>query len=132
MRSKELKLADDIANATEDHWFNPAIMAHVLSNQPFYTVDRIMELISYILKYNSKRYKAEFEHGQTSEGLFLANELNTHLSILSKQYKWEHLSLPKETKKIIKGLPDPGSSDSKYSWLHEPYKESPFEANRVL
>ena len=38
MKSKELKLVDDLANATDDRWFNPTIMGIALSNQPLYTL----------------------------------------------------------------------------------------------
>jgi hypothetical protein len=126
MKTTETKLSESIANAVDDHWFNPAILAHLLSNQPHFTIDRIMEIVAHLLKFNSKRYKADFEQGVTSEGLFISNELNSHLNMLSKQYKLENLKLPKETKKIIKGLPDPESSDSRYSWLDEPAR-NPFD-----
>ena len=126
MKTTETKLSESIANAVDDHWFNPAILAHLLSNQPHFTIDRIMEIVAHLLKFNSKRYKADFEQGVTSEGLFISNELNSHLNMLSKKYKLENLKLPKETKKIIKGLPDPESSDSRYSWLDEPAR-NPFD-----
>jgi hypothetical protein len=131
MKTKEQKLADDLANVVEDHWFNPAILAHLLSNQPHFTIDRLMEVVAHLLKFNSKRYKVDFEQGTTSEGLFLANELNAKLSILSKQYKWENISLPKETKKVIASLPDPGESESRYSWLHEEQR-NPFDHTQVI
>lgn len=132
MKSKEQKLADDLANVVEDHWFNPAILAHLLSNQPHYTIDRIVEVLAHILKFNSKRYKADFEQGVTSEGLFLSNELNTNLSILSKKYKWNNLNLPKSTKDIIKALPEPAPDSSKYSWLHEEYRDPFNQVQAVL
>ena len=131
MKTKEQKLADDLANAVEDHWFNPAILAHLLSNQPHFTIDRIMEIVAHLLKFNSKRYKADFEQGITSEGLFISNELNSHLNMLSKQYKLENLKLPQETKKIIKGLPDPESSSPRHSWLHEEYRD-PFANSNAM
>jgi hypothetical protein len=126
MKTTETKLSESIANAVDDHWFNPAILAHLLSNQPHFTIDRIMEIVAHLLKFNSKRYKADFEQGITSEGLFISNELNSHLNMLSKQYKLEHLKLPQETKKIIKGLPDPKPSSSRHSWLDEPAR-NPFD-----
>jgi hypothetical protein len=131
MKTKEQKLADEFANATDDHWFNSAIMAHLLSNQPHFTVDRVMEVVAHLLKFNSKRYKADFEQGVTSEGLFLSNELNSHLNMLSKKYKWNNLSLPKETKKIIASLPEPEENPNRYSWLHEEYRE-PFNVQAVM
>jgi hypothetical protein len=131
MKTKEQKLADDLANAVEDHWFNPAILAHLLSNQPHFTIDRIIEVVAHLLKFNSKRYKADFEQGITSEGLFISNELNSHMNMLSKKYKVENLKLPRETKKIIKELPDPESSSSRHSWLHEEYRD-PFANSNAM
>ena len=131
MKTKEQKLADEFVNATDDNWFNSAIMGHLLSNQPHFTVDRVMEVVAHLLKFNSKRYKADCEQGVTSEGLFLSNELNSHLNMLSKKYKWNNLSLPKETKKIIASLPDPGDVSSKYSWLHEEPR-NPFNQVRAV
>lgn len=122
MKSKEMKLVDDLANLTDDRWFNPVIMGIALSNQPLYTVDRIMELVSHIIRHQSMRYKTEWEHGNTSEGLFLAKELNNKIVELIKQYSWEHLELPKNPKTVIENLPEP-STKQRHSWLHEPERD---------
>ncbi len=122
MKSKELKLVDDLTNASDDRWFNPVIMGIALSNQPLYTVDRIMELVANIVRHNSMRYKTEWENGNTSEGLFLAKELNDKIVELIKQYRFDNLSLPKNPKKVIADLPEPATVQ-KYSWLHEEYRD---------
>jgi len=122
MKSKEMKLVDDLANASDDRWFNPVIMGIALSNQPLYTIDRIMELVANIVRHNSMRYKTEWEHGNTSEGLFLAKELNDKIVELIKTYKWEQLQLPKNPKTVISNLPEPETVE-KYSWLHEEYRD---------
>lgn len=124
MKTKEQKIADDISNAVEDHWFNSAMVAHMLTDQPYYTIDRIMEILSHIIKFGSKRYKRDWEKGSTSEGLFLANELNEHMQMLSKKYTWENLNLPKSTKEAIASLPPaPAGNGTRYSWLHEPDRD---------
>lgn len=124
MKTKEQKLADEIANSVEDHWFNSAIVAHMLADQPYYTIDRVMEILAHIIKFGSKRYKRDWEKGSTSEGLFLANELNEHLQMLSKKYKWDNVNLPKSTKDIIASLPEPTPGNgTKHSWLHEPERD---------
>lgn len=130
MKSKELKLVDDLVNATDDRWFNPVIMGIALSNQPLYNVDRIMELVSHIVRHCSMRYKTEWEHGKTSEGLFLSKELNDKIVDLIKQYKFNELELPKNPKSIIAGLPTP-TTTSRFSWLDEPYRD-PFHVQAVL
>ncbi len=82
--SKEIKLADNIANAMEDHFFNPAVLARQLSNQPIYTVDKVMELVSYIIKSVDERREVENSQDSTSKGLILAYNLK---KMLDKQPK---------------------------------------------
>ena len=77
--SKEIKLADNIANAMEDHFFNPAVLARQLSNQPIYTVDKVMELVSYIIKSVDERREVENSQDSTSKGLILAYNLKKML-----------------------------------------------------
>lgn len=95
MASKEDKVAKDLADITENHWFNPAYMARQLSDQPIYTIDRLMELVAQIVHYQSQRYDNEYQNGRTSEGLFLAQQLNNQVKQLKKKYKFNNLSLPK-------------------------------------
>ena len=120
MKSTEVKLANDLATATENKWFNPAIMGHILSDQPLYTIDRIMEMVAYIIKYQAGRYKVEFDKGNTSEGLFLANELGKTIAILQTLYQFDSLSLPKKASKIIGDLPAaPELTAADKSWLRQ-------------
>lgn len=138
-KTPEIRVAEQIANLVESHWFNPATMARYLMDQPFYTIDRIIELVAQIIYYDSKRHLDElgtesgiYNSGNTSEGLFLANELNIKLTELVNMYKWENLTLPKEgaAARYIKDLPDL-SYNPRHSFLDEPYREHSFEAQRV-
>jgi Mg2+/Co2+ transporter CorC len=95
VKTTEIKLAEQIATATEDHWFNPAIIGRVLANQPIYTLDRIMEMVAQIIRSQEIRHDVEWAQGRTSEGLFLAKELNKTLKSVAKKYKLEHIDLPK-------------------------------------
>lgn len=95
MKTTETKLADQIANATEDHWFNPAVIGRLLANQPIYTLDRIMEMVAQIIRAQEIRHDTEWENGRTSEGLFLAKELNKTIKAVKKKYKFNNLNLPK-------------------------------------
>lgn len=74
-KTPEEKLADNIISSLDNYWFNPAIVASVLANQPLYTQDRLIELISEIVKYQNRRFREEWEAGQTSDGLLMANLL---------------------------------------------------------
>lgn len=94
MAGTELKVAEQLANLTESHWFNPAVMARYLSNQPLYTIDRIMEMVIQIIKYQDNQYAVENQNGRTSEGLFLAHQLNKDLQVLAKKYEWKNIAIP--------------------------------------
>lgn len=84
MQPRETKLANTVASCVEDHFFNPAAVARHLSNQPIYTVDKVMELISYIITSVNERGKVEIAQGSTSKGLILAHNLK---KMLDKQPK---------------------------------------------
>ena len=132
MKTREIKVAEQLVNLTEDHWFNPAILARYLTDQPFYTVDRIMELVAQIIRWEANRYNDEldtedgiYNSGLTSEGLFLANELNQTLNKLIKTYKWENIKLPVDPDKVIAKLPKAEEQSYRHSWLHDTNKQDP-------
>ena len=77
-KSNEVKVAEKLAEGLNDYTFSPAVLANVLTTYyPIYTQERLMELVKYILKYNSLRMKTEWEVNEvTSEGLLFADALN--------------------------------------------------------
>jgi hypothetical protein len=91
----ETKVAEQLANLTESRWFNPASLGRYLADQPYYTIDRIMEMIVYIISNNAHRHDREMVKGHTSEGLFLAGELNTLINEIKDKYVFDNLNLPK-------------------------------------
>lgn len=93
--SPEMKAAEQLANLTENHWFNPAVLGRMLSEQPYYTIDRIMELVAHIIRNQSIKHQREAENGNTTEGLLLAHELHNQMQLIKKQYKFKNLKLPK-------------------------------------
>jgi len=126
MKTREIKVAEALVNLTEDHWFNPAMLARYLTDQPFYTVDRIMELVAQIIRWEANRHNDElttqegiYNSGQSCEGLFLAHELNKSLNKLIKTYKWENIKLPVDPDKIIRRLPKVEEKSYRHSWLHD-------------
>lgn len=71
----EEKLAEFLDEVTSNHWFNPTLAAHLIVNYPIYTQDRIVELMSEIIKAQAARFQGEWEHDQTSAGLMLSAHL---------------------------------------------------------
>ena len=57
MPSKEIKVGELLANSVEDYWFNPATLGHYLSQQPNWTIDRVMEVVCWIIEKNAGVYK---------------------------------------------------------------------------
>ncbi len=85
IKAVESNLANEICKAVDWHYFNPAVLADIISTDtPIYTQDRIMDLVKWIIKYEARRYETEWEAGNTSEGLMLASALNDVLEALGK------------------------------------------------
>lgn len=117
MNTPENKVAEQIANLTESHWFNPAVLGRQLSEQPYYTLDRIMELVVHILRSQSIKHEQEADNGNTTEGLLLAHELYNQIEVIRKQYKFKNLKLPIAPKKSAANK-TPNQSN-KYSWSED-------------
>ena len=91
-QNKETKVGELIANSVEDHYFNPAAVGRYLAAQPYYTADRVMELVLWVIEKNARRHDSE--NNQTSEGLWLAAELDKVIDKYKKKYKFENIKLP--------------------------------------
>jgi len=59
MASKEIKVGELLANSVEDHFFNPATLGYYLSQQPNWTIDRVMEVVCWIIEKNARIYEAK-------------------------------------------------------------------------
>ena len=95
MATKEQKVGELISNSVEDHFFLASQVGYYLSQQPYYTVDRIMELIAWIIEKQARRYDDDLsKNGEFSEGLWLASELDKVIDKYKAKYKFEHIKLP--------------------------------------
>jgi hypothetical protein len=94
-KTPEIKLAEQLVNLTDDHWFNPTIFGRYLADQPVYTIDRIMEMLASIISEIDKVYELLKVSGTSSEGLLLANELNECIKAYMEVNVISNLKLPK-------------------------------------
>ena len=94
MASKEQKIGELLSNSVEDHFFNPAMVGHYISQQPYYTMDRVMELVAWIIEKQARRQDDAIKGGVYSEGLWLASELDKVIDKYKAKYKFEHIKLP--------------------------------------
>ena len=123
MKSKERQIAELLCNSVEDHFFNPATLAGYLADQPTYTLDRIMEVVTWVIEKQARRYEREVENGgMVSEGLALAYKLDQVVDKIKEQNTFNNLKLPitnQERKEIIDRMPKERTADYRYSWLHD-------------
>lgn len=95
MQSKEQKIGELLANSVEDHFFNPAALGRYLAEQPIYTLDRIVEVVAWVIEKQARRYEREVEQGGTvSEGLALSHKLDTVIDKIKLKNTFEHIKLP--------------------------------------
>lgn len=120
MQPREIKLSDTMASCVEDHYFNPAVVGRRLSNQPLYTVDRIMELVVHIVYSMKERYEVEQAGGNTSEGLILANNLHKAIQIVDKKVGFDNIKIPSTKKYKANTIENIYQSEDKF-WLHGQY-----------
>jgi len=123
MKNKEQQIGELLANSVEDHFFNPAALGRYLAEQPTYTIDRVVEVVAWIIEKQARRYEREIENGgQVSEGLAIAYKLDQVMDKIKDKNTFEHVKLPitdGERRKIISNLPQVKERSYRYSWLHE-------------
>ena len=93
-QAKEIKVGELLANSVEDHWFNPATLGHYLSQQPNWTIDRVMEVVAWVIEKNARIYEAKAEAGEVSEGLILAYKLDQVVDKMKAVNNFQHIRLP--------------------------------------
>ncbi len=133
MKTKEHQIGELLANSVEDHFFNPAALGRYLADQPTYTIDRVVEVVAWIIEKQARRYEREVENGgMISEGLAIAYKLDLVIDKIKEKNKLEHVKLPitdGERKKIIDNLPKVKEQNYRYSWLHETNNGSNAQVN---
>jgi hypothetical protein len=121
-KTPEIKVAEALVNLTESHWFNPAILGRYLADQPYYTIDRIMEMIVYIIKEQSRRHDTEVVDNLSSEGILLARELYECVRAYKEGREFKNLNLPKSISHITKTQLPPQSYK-----IQREYEEKEFD-----
>jgi len=92
--SKEIKVGELLANSVEDHWFNPATLGHYLSQQPNWTIDRVMEVVLWIIEKNARIYEGKAGKQEVSEGLALAYKLDQLINRIKATNQFNHIHIP--------------------------------------
>ena len=128
MKTKEQQIGELLANSVEDHFFNPAALGRYLADQPIYTVDRVMEVVAWIIEKQAERYRREVANdGTVCEGLIIANMLDKVIDKIKVSNDLKSVKLPitpKERGEFVKSLPEVQEQSYRYSWLHETNNQS--------
>jgi uncharacterized membrane-anchored protein YjiN (DUF445 family) len=123
MKTKEQQIGELLANSVEDHFFNPAALGRYLAEQPIYTIDRIVEVVAWIIEKQAERYRREIANeGTVCEGLIISNMLDKMIDKIKVSNDLKSVQLPitpKARGEIIDRMPKEKTGDYKYSWLHE-------------
>ena len=123
MKNKEQQIGELLANSVEDHFFNPAALGRYLAEQPIYTIDRIVEVVAWIIEKQAERYRREVaNNGTVCEGLIIANMLDNIIDKIKVSNDLKSVKLPitpKERGEFIKSLPQVQEQSYRYSWLHQ-------------
>jgi uncharacterized membrane-anchored protein YjiN (DUF445 family) len=123
MKTKEHQIGELLANSVEDHFFNPAALGRYLAEQPIYTIDRIVEVVAWIIEKQAERYRREVANdGTVCEGLIIANHLDKVIDKIKITNELKSVQLPitpKERGEFVKSLPEVKEQNYRYSWLHE-------------
>ena len=101
-KTTEIKIAEQLTNLMDDHWFNPTIFGRYLAEQPLYTIDRVMEMVVSIISEQAKTYQLHKIRGESTEGLLLANELNECIKAYREVTVINNLRLPAPVSYTIK------------------------------
>ena len=95
MKTKEQQIGELLANSVEDHFFNPAALGRYLAEQPIYTLDRIVEVVAWVIEKQARRYEREIEQGGVvSEGLAISHKLDKVVDKIKLKNNLQHIKLP--------------------------------------
>jgi hypothetical protein len=94
-RTPEQKVAEQLAELMNNHNFNPAVFANLIVNeQPLYTQDKLVELMTHIIEYQDTRFKVEWDMDKTSEGLMLSSHLAEVIKVHKSPVSTQQMILP--------------------------------------
>jgi hypothetical protein len=121
-KTPEIKVAEQLTNLMDDHWFNPTMFGRYLAEQPLYTIDRVMEMVVSIISEQAKTYVLHKNRGESTEGLMLADELNECIKAYQEENKLINLKLPNRSYTVKQVPKEPASY--KFGWAED--EQDPF------
>ncbi len=92
MKTKEHQIGELLANSVEDHFFNPAALGRYLADQPIYTVDRVMEVVAWIIEKNTNlkigdSYLIWINENSDNYKVYKCKDLQAELKLMIEHYE---------------------------------------------
>jgi hypothetical protein len=112
-QTPEYKLAKQVAEALDNHWFNSALFADIITTDyTVYTQNKLIELVKWVLRFEQRRFEYEWETGVSSNELMQADALADVLNNMEPGI---------DTRKFVDSLPEAEAKKVSTSWIHKSY-----------
>jgi hypothetical protein len=109
-QSPEQKLVKQVVEALDNHWFNPALFADIITTDyTVYTQNKLIELIKWIIRFEQRRFQYEWDTGMSSNELLQADALADVLNGMEPAI---------DTRKFVDSLPAAEKKEVDTSWVH--------------
>jgi hypothetical protein len=109
-QTPEQKLVKAVVEALDNHWFNPALFADIITTDyTVYTQNKLIELVKWIIRFEQRRFEYEWDTGMSSNELLQADALADVLKNMEPGI---------DTRQFIDSLPVAEAKEVDTSWVH--------------
>lgn len=123
-QTPETKLVKAVVEALDNHWFNPALFADIITTDyTVYTQNKLIELVKWIIRYEQRRFEYEWDTGMSSNELLQADALADVLNNMEPAI---------DTRKFIDSLPVAEKKEVNTSWIHRENHNNQLNVQAVI
>lgn len=123
-QTPETKLVKAVVEALDNHWFNPALFADMITTDyTVYTQNKLIELVKWIIRYEQRRFEYEWDTGMSSNELLQADALADVLNNMEPAI---------DTRKFIDSLPVAEAKEVNTSWIHRENHNNQLNVQAVI
>lgn len=109
-QTPETKLVKHTVEALDNHWFNPALFADIITTDyTVYTQNQLIELIKWVIRFGQRRFEYEWDNGISSDNLMIVDALADVLKGMDPVV---------DTRTFVDSLPEVGDKEVDTSWIH--------------
>ena len=109
-QTPETKLVKHTVEALDNHWFNPALFADIITTDyTVYTQNQLIELVKWVIRFGQRRFEYEWDNGVSSDNLMIIDALADVL---------KNMDPVVDTREFIDSLPEAEVKELDTSWIH--------------